>query len=429
MGERWTNWAGDQTCVPTRVERPNDTAGVVAAVEGAVADGLTVKVPGAGHSFTSAAMTSGVHLHVDALDRVLDVDRDTGRVRVGAGIVLRELNQRLDGFGLALPNLGDIDHQTIAGAIATATHGTGAGLQNISAAVVGVELVTAAGEVVEIEDGDDLRAARVAVGALGVVTAVTLQCVPAFVLHRVDEPVPVDDVLDGLDELAAANDHFEFFVFPGADQALTVRRNRTDRAPQPRSRFDEVVNERFLQNVVGDWLLRLTRARPAITPSFTKLATRLMAEGEYVDKSFRVFASERDIRFTEMEYAVPRAVGMDVLRQVLDLAGRRPLPSAMPIEVRVVQGDDALLSPTHERDSVYIAVHQYRGVAHEPWFAPVEAIMRANDGRPHWGKRHTRTADDLRPAYPRFDDFLAVRDRLDPDRTFANAYTTRVLGP
>lgn len=425
----WTNWAGDQACVPARVETPTSREHLAEVVARAAADGLRVKVPGSGHSFTAAALTGGVMVRTDRLDRVLEVDLDRHRVRVEAGIVLADLNVALDRHGLALPNLGDIDHQTLAGAIATATHGTGARLPNLAAQVVALELVTGDGTVHQLTGGDDLLAARVAIGALGAVTAVTLQCVPAFVLHRVDEPRPVDDVLADLDALADDNDHFEFFVFPGADTALTIRRNRTDQPPRPRGRVEEFVNERVLQNVLGDVLMKVTRARPALIPAFARLATRLLSEGEYVDRSFRVFASRRDIRFTEMEYAVPRADGPRVVRQVLDLLARQEHPTAFPVEVRVVRGDDALLSPTHARDSVYVAVHQYRGMAWQPLFTAVEAIMTDVGGRPHWGKRHQLTYEQLRPRYPRFDDFLAVRDRLDPDRVFANHYTETVLGP
>lgn len=427
MTTRWSNWAGDQVCVPTEVVSPRSRDELAEAVAAATANGQRVKVPGSGHSFTAAAMTGGVMVRADHLTRVLDVDRDGQRVRVEAGIVLADLNRELDRVGLALPNLGDIDRQTIAGATATATHGTGAGLRNISAQVVAVELVSADGTVHEISGGDDLLAARVSIGALGAITALTLQCVPAFVLHRVDTPMPVDDVLADFDQLADDNDHFEFFVFPHADTALTIRRNRTETAPRPRGRVDEFVNEVVLQHHLGDLLLKATRARPSLIPHLSRVATRLLSEGEYVDRSFRVFASRRDIRFTEMEYAVPRDLGPDVVRRVLAVVGQHP--TAMPVEVRVVRGDEALLSPTHGRDSVYVAVHQYTGMPWQPLFTAVEEVMGDVDGRPHWGKRHQLDHTVLAERYPRFGDFLAVRDRLDPDRVFANAYTERVLGP
>jgi len=422
------NWAGDQACVPTSIVMPASVDEVVDVVTHAADGGETVKVVGSGHSFTAAALTAGTMIRLDALDRLVEADPASGMVRVEAGIPLHRLNTVLHRLGLALPNLGDIDRQTIAGAIATATHGTGAARFNISAQVVAAQVVTADGQIREVEDGDDLLATRVHLGALGAVTAVTLQCVPAFVLHRIDTPVPLDRVLADFDELADTNDHFEFFVFPGGDTALTIRRNHTDQPPAPRNRIAEFVAEDLVQNRLGNRLLQLTGAIPRLYPTASKVASRFLSEGEYIDHSHRVFASHRDIRFTEMEYAVPRAAGPAMVERVLAWLHDSRFPVAMPIEVRVVAGDDALLSPSHQRDSVYIAVHQYRGLPWQPYFQAVEAIAAEFGGRPHWGKRHHLDAATLRERYPRFDDFLAVRDRFDPNRVFANAYTRQVLG-
>lgn len=426
--ETWHNWAGDQACVPIAVRRAASRQELADIVGTAVVDGHTVKVRGSGHSFSPVALTDGVHVDIGQLNRVLDVDSASGLVRVEAGIVIGDLSQALDEHGLAMPNLGDIDRQTISGAIATATHGTGARLQNISAAVTAVQVVCADGTTLEIEDGDDLRAARVSLGALGAISELTLQAVPAFTLHRTDDIQPVDDVLAGFDELAEGNDHFEFFVFPYATNALTIRRNRTDAPPAPRGRLNALVNEDLVGNRLADLLLRATRARPSLIPRFSKVASRVMGEGDYVDKSFRVFSSRRDIRFTEMEYALPREHGPEAIRRVLDLIERERIPVAMPIECRVVAGDDALLSPTHERDSTYVAVHQYRGMPWEAWFRAAEEIFLELGGRPHWGKRHHFGTEQAEAAYPRYHDFLAVRHRLDPNRVFANAWTRAVLG-
>jgi L-gulonolactone oxidase len=430
----WRNWAGDQACTPASVQRPRTRDELVEAIGRAVAAGRTVKVPGSGHSFTEAALTDGVMVDLSNLGRVLDADVSSGLVRVEGGIVLRQLNRELHARGLAMANLGDIDKQTISGAISTATHGTGTRLVNISAQVVAVELVTASGEVVELrpEDADGgtaLRAARVGIGALGAISAVTLRTVPAFALHRVDEPLPLDRVLGDFDALADANDHFEFFVFPYTDQALTIRRNRTDASLRPRSRLNVLINETVMQNKVGDWLFRLTRRWPALIPRLTKISARFLSEGDYIDHSFEIFSSERTIRFTEMEWAIPRADGPRAVRRVLDWIASERYPVAFPLECRVVAADDALLSPSFDRDTFYIAVHQYRGMEWRPYFEAVQSIMGEYSGRPHWGKRHMLDAGVLATRYPRFGDFLAVRDRLDPGRTFANAYTERCLGP
>jgi L-gulonolactone oxidase len=330
-----------------------------------------------------------------------------------------------------MSNLGDIDRQTLAGAISTATHGTGAGLQNISAQVVGLELVTGTGEVLtltEESDSDAFRAARVGVGALGAISAVTLQTVPSFLLHRIDRPEPIDEVLANFDALCDAHDHFEFFVFPYTETAVTIRRDRTSEGLRRRSSAEVFITEKVLQNRLGGAIARLTRARPSLIPRVTRSMARVFSEGDYIDDSFAIFSSEREIPFNEMEYALPREHGPAVVRRVLDWIEEHRYPVGFPIECRVVAPDDALLSPSHERATTYVAVHQFIGMDWGPYFEAVEAIMAEHGGRPHWGKRHTLDRARLEQLYPRFGDFLAVRDRLDPQRVFANAYTERCFG-
>jgi L-gulonolactone oxidase len=427
----WRNWCGDQGCRPARIVHPQTREELVEVVRHAAAAGETVKVPGSGHSFTEAALTDGVMARIEALDGILEVDKEMGRVTVEAGIVLRDLNTRLHELGLAMPNLGDIDRQTLAGAISTATHGTGAGLQNISAQVVGLELVTGTGEVLELSeesDSDAFRAARVGVGALGAICAVTLQTVPSFLLHRIDRPEPIDEVLANFDSLSHAHDHFEFFVFPYTDTAVTIRRDRTSEPPRRRSSAEVFITEKVLQNRLGGAIARLTRARPSLIPRVTRTMARVFSEGDYIDDSFAIFSSEREIPFNEMEYALPREHGPAVVRRVLDWIEEQRYPVGFPIECRVVAPDDALLSPSHERATTYVAVHQFIGMDYGPYFEAVESIMAEYGGRPHWGKRHTLDHARLEQLYPRFGDFLAVRDRLDPQRVFANDYTRRCFG-
>jgi L-gulonolactone oxidase len=361
---------------------------------------------------------------------VLDADPSSGLVRVGGGTVLADLNQRLHELGLAMENLGDIDRQTIAGSISTGTHGTGARLRNISSQVAGIELVLADGGIREIDgDGHLLRAARVGIGALGAISAVTLRCVPAFTLDRVDSPHPREEVLDSFDERADAHDHFELFTFPYADSALVLERNRTDAAPRPRGRAAEFLNDVVLENWALDAISAAGRAFPRAIPRLSRVAARLATGSRAIDRSDRVFANERRVRFTEMEYGVPRENGPEAVRRVIEWVRGNRYPVFFPIEMRVTAADDALLSPSHERDTAYIAVHQYRGMEWRPYFEAVEEIMDEYDGRPHWGKRHFQTAETLGPRYPRWADFQAARDELDPDRAFSNEYAARVLGP
>jgi L-gulono-1,4-lactone dehydrogenase len=423
----WTNWTGDQSCEPAAIERPSAVGEVVGAVERAVAAGRCVRVSGSGHSFTGAVLTDGSLLSLDRMGALLDADPSSGLVRVQAGIRLHALSHALAEHGLAMPNLGDIDEQSIAGAIATATHGTGVTLRNVSAQVRSLRLVTAAGNVVELDGGEELLAARVALGALGVVTEVTLQAVPAFTLRGVDAPAPLAGILDGLDERVDGHRHFEFFVFPHADHALTRTNNVVDGAPRPRPQWRAWVDDVLLGNRAFQLACVIGRAFPGAIPTLNRLVTRLSGTSTRVDRSDRIFASPRLVRFTEMEYAMPRAAAADAVRAIKATAEGYAIN--FPIEVRFVAPDDALLSPAHERETVYVAVHAFKGMAWEPYFRAVEAIADEHDGRPHWGKRHFQTAATLAPRYRGWERFAAVRERLDPDGVFGNAYTDRVLGP
>jgi L-gulonolactone oxidase len=422
VARTWTNWARDQRCAPERIERPADEAELARAVAGAT----RVKVVGAGHSFTDIACTDGTMVELSGMKRLLAVDGN--EVTVQAGITIRELALALAERDLALENQGDVDAQTLAGAICTATHGTGARFQNVSGQVVRMGLVTADGSIVELREGDDLLAGRVSLGALGAIASVTLRCVPAFTIRRADEPRPLDDVLSRFDEHVDSNDHFELFVFPYTRTALTLTSERTDEAANPPGRAAAFTRDVLLENAALGVACRAGRLVPGAIPGINRLVTGMISRAEQLDASHRVYANRRLVRFTEMEYAVPRASVPEALERVLALVERRRLPVGFPVEVRVVAADDALLSTAQGRPTGYIAVHQYRGMEFESYFRAVEAIMDEYGGRPHWGKRHYQTAATLRPRYPGWDRFMAVRERMDPARKFGNEYLRRVLG-
>ena len=407
---------------------PRDEAEVAGAVRRAREGGRTVRVAGAGHSFSDVVPTDGVLLRLDAFDRVLDADAASGLARVQAGITLHALGPALAAHGLGLENQGDIDAQTLAGALATATHGTGARFRNLSANVVGMRLVDGRGEVVELTDPEDLRAARVALGALGVVTEVTLRCVSLYGLRRVDEPQPIDSTLARLDELVAVHDHLELFAFPHTNTTMVRRTERVGADVRSTPRWRVRLQEDVLENAVLGAFSRAGRRRPRATPRLNRTLMRLASRSEREDLAYRVYASRRAVRFTEMEYALPRDHGREAVERVLETIARRRLATGFPLEVRFVAPDDALLSPAHERATCYVAIHQYRGMPFEALFAAAEEIFDGYGGRPHWGKRHTQTAETLAPRYPRWDAFARARDRLDPDRVFTNEGVRRVLG-
>ena len=417
----WSNWSRGQSCAPAEHVRPATRA----ELSEAVARGRAVRVAGAGHSFSGVVPTDGTLLSLDRLDRVLDVDRDSGLVRAEAGIRLHRLVRELHAHGLALPNLGDIDAQSLAGALVTGTHGTGRKLGNLATSVEAMELVLADGSELTVDSGDELRGARIGLGALGVVAAVTLRCVPAFRLHAVDRPLPLDDVLGELDRHVDGNDHFELFTFPHSPIALTRTNNRSDSAPSPRRPRREWLQDVVLDNHVFGLLNRVARRAPKTIPTLNRLAGRSASQRERVADSFDIFASPRLVRFEEMEYALPREHAVEAMRAARQILERYPV--SFPIELRFSAGDDALLSPAHARDSAYVAVHVYEGMSYDAPFREVEAVMAEWGGRPHWGKRSFLSAAELAPRYPRWADFAAIRERLDPDGRFVNAWARQTL--
>ena len=423
----WRNWAGNQAMTPVAVEHPASTEQVADEVRRAAATGRRVKAVGSGHSFTGIALTDGVLLDLRRLDRLVRVDRDTCRVTVQAGMPLHRLNAVLAEHGLGLTNMGDVDRQTVAGAISTGTHGTGRASGSLAAQVVGVQLVLADGSVVQA-DGELLRFGRLSLGALGVLTEVTLQAEPAFLLRADERPEPLDDVLDGFEEFVAAHDHAELYWFPHTSTALVKRNDRVVGPPRPLSRTRKALEDELLANGVFGATCRLGRRVPALVPSVNRLASRARAR-TYVDAAPAVFTSPRRVRFRETEWAVPRAVLPDVVRELRGVPERLGLRISFPVEVRVCPADDVPLSTASGRDSAYVAAHAYVGTPHEQWFRAVSSLARDAGGRPHWGKEHYLTAAELRPRYPELDAFVSLRDRLDPEGRFGNNYLDRVLGP
>ncbi|GAC1445664.1 MAG: D-arabinono-1,4-lactone oxidase [Mycobacteriales bacterium] len=428
----WSNWAGNQRMEPARVVRPRCVEDICAAVQSAAAVGMRVKAIGSGHSFTGIGLTDGLLLDLSSYTAVRAIDPRSGLVTVEAGLPLRRLNSLLAESGLGLTNMGDIDVQTVAGAVSTGTHGTGRASGGLAAQIAALELVLADGSVVSCsrtERPELFDAARVGLGALGIVSTVTFQAEPAFALEADERPLPHDDVLDGFFDLVAANDHFEFYWFPHTDVALTKRNNRTSEPLRPLSRIRSFVDDELLSNGVFDVTCRLGRRMPAIIPRLNKVAARALSARTYVDAAPQVFTSPRRVRFCEMEYAIPREALPTVFRELRTLPERSGLTVSFPVEVRVVPADDVPLSTAAGRDTAYIAVHMFQGMAYDRYFAAVERLYDDVGGRPHWGKLHTLGADQLRERYPRFTAFLAVRDQCDPDRRFANRYLERVLGP
>ncbi|MBY8338819.1 FAD-binding protein [Streptomyces spinosirectus] len=427
----WRNWGGNVAARPAREIAPASVEELSAAVRKAAEDGLTVKAVGSGHSFTSIAATDGVLIRPQLLTGIRKIDRDAMTVTVEAGTPLKRLNMALAREGLSLTNMGDIMEQTVSGAVSTGTHGTGRESASIAAQIRGLELVTADGSVLtcsEKENPDVFAAARIGLGALGIVTAITFAVEPVFLLTAREEPMPLERVLADFDELWAENEHFEFYWFPHTGSTNTKRNNRSAGPEKPVSPVAGWIEDEFLSNGVFQVAQWVGRAVPATVPAIARISSTALSARSYTDIPYKVFTSPRRVHFVEMEYAVPREALTETLRELKAMVDRSGLRVSFPVEVRTAPADDITLSTASGRDSAYVAVHMFRGTPYQAYFTAAERIFTAHEGRPHWGKVHTRDAEYFSRAYPRFAEFTELRDRLDPDRRFQNDYLRRVLG-
>ncbi|MFE6842973.1 D-arabinono-1,4-lactone oxidase [Streptomyces sp. NPDC057686] len=427
----WHNWAGNVTAAPARTVTPASVGELQETVRRAAEDGLKVKAVGTGHSFTAAAATDGVLVRPQALAGIREIDRAAGTVTVGAGTVLKDLNQALAREGLSLTNMGDIMEQTVSGATSTGTHGTGRDSASIAAQIRGLELVTADGRLLacsEKENPEVFAAARIGIGALGIVTAITFAVEPIFFLTAREEPMGFDRVTAEFEQHFAENEHFEFYWFPHTGNCNTKRNNRSQGPAAPPGAVSAWVEDELLSNGVFQAVNSLGRAVPAAIPSIARIASRALSARTYTDIPYKVFTSPRRVRFVEMEYALPREQVIEALRELRTTVDRSGLRISFPVEVRTAPADDIALSTASGRETAYIAVHMYKGTPYQAYFTAAERIFTAHGGRPHWGKVHTRDAEYFSRVYPRFGEFTALRDRLDPERLFGNDYLRRVLG-
>lgn len=426
----WSNRAGNQSC-RAEVLRPTSEPELCRIVTDSAARGHVIRAVGTGHSFSDVALSDATLVDLVDYGRILAVDRSACTVTVQAGARIDEVAESMWTRGLAFTNPGDIDSRTVAGATQTASHGTGARFGNLASDIVGMRLIDGTGRVHELDGSHEpelFAAARASVGALGIVSTLTLRVSPAFNLHAVREQRSIDEVLERFDELTAANDHFEFLWVPGTRQATTGRNRRNHDRPNARSKGERWLHDRLGGDHASGIADRVVRRRPWWGPAVSR---RLPSAGrvEFNDRSYRVFASRRRVRFVEMEYAVPIEATVEAFGRVRALVERLDYPVSLPIGVRTSAADDITLSTASGRSTGWVSVQVHRGVPYEEYFRGVESVMADLDGRPHWGKLHFRTAADLAPLYPGWDVFQELRARLDPRGTFQNPALTRVLGP
>jgi L-gulono-1,4-lactone dehydrogenase len=424
----WRNWAGNVSdSAPTATPASIDE--LSSMVRDAAERGRRIRVAGSGHSFSPVASSDGVRISLERLPLSVSVADDGTTVTVPAGMTLRTLNRELDSRGLAMPNLGDIDAQTIAGAIQTGTHGTGAGFGSLASFVSGLTLMLADGSPVSCVRGEPLfDAAVVGLGAFGVLTSVTLECVPAFVLRAEERPAALAAVLDDLDSLVASHDHFEFYWWPYTSRVQIKLNDRVPVSDRPLPRWRGWLDDSFLSNTVYGAGCRVARRVPGFTRPLMRVSARALSGRVYTARSHEVFCTARRVRFTEMEYGLPRAALGEALEGLRGVIAGLPFNVAFPVEVRFTAPDEPWLSHGYGRESAYVAIHQFVGMPFEPYFRQFERICVGLGGRPHWGKMHYAAPEALRAAYPKWDDWESERSKSDPDGVFGNTWLDRVRG-
>lgn len=426
----WSNWSGSVTCKPREVVTPTSIQDLARVVGQIARDGRGVRVTGSGHSFTPLVQTDDAMISMAGLQGITAVDEQAGAVTVLGGERLKSLGDDLLKRGLAQENLGDIDVQTITGAISTGTHGTGVRFGNLATQVIGLTLVTASGDILELSpqhEPDLFKAAQISLGALGVIASVTLRVVPAKRLRYQTRRESLESVLTNLERYKQENSHFEFFWLPYTPWTQAKFTNETAQQPSGSNLWTEF-NRVVMENGVFWALSEGARIAPPLSKTVSAISAWGIAPTTAVDYSHRLFATPRAVRFQEMEYNVPAERFGDVMGELRELIARRGYHVHFPIECRFVKGDDIWLSPAYQRDSAYLAAHMYKGMRYEDYFHDVEQIYQRYGGRPHWGKMHTLNAATLAERYPRWADFQRVRASLDPQGVFLNDYLRRLFG-
>ncbi len=430
MSKTWKNWSGLVKCRPKELLQPTSLDELAEIVRSHAESGRSLRVVGSGHSFTPIVATNSTMICLKNLQGIETVDRENYEATVLPGTKIYTLGKLLANFGMGLENQGDIDSQSLAGAIATGTHGTGGNLGIMSTQVVGLTLLTADGNILECSaanNPDIFKAAQVSLGSLGILGKIQVKLQPIYRLREVRHTSDLSACLDGLEAACRQHRHYEFWWFPHTDRVSIKTQDMTD-APMKTSQIEHLLNDVILENGVFWLLCELCRNFPSLCKQVSNLSAQLVSEGETTNYSYQVFPTPRSVRFYEMEYAVPAEKGPDCLREIKEFVARNDIAVHFPVEYRCVKSDDIYLSPAYQRDSAFIAIHMYKGMPYKTYFDGVEAIFKNHQGRPHWGKMHSRTASELRELYPMWDEFHSIRRKLDPTGVFMNDYLKQIFG-
>jgi FAD/FMN-containing dehydrogenase len=399
----WQNWSGGVRCNPERQEAPASEAAIAALVREAAREGKSVRVAGAGHSFSPICTTEGVLLSLAALKGIAEIDRASRQASIWAGSRIADLGEPLRAAGMGLENQGDIDVQMLAGAISTGTHGTGLRYGNLSTQAAGFRLVLPTGEVRSISrtnESELFRAAAVSLGLLGVISQIRVQAVPAYKLHERTWVTSFEECREDLDRLIDENEHFEFFWLPRHDVCAMKSLNPTSEPVQA----------------------------PADLPESPPGTVERYLHPERVDWSHRIYPSVRSAPFNEMEFSMPLERGWECLCEIRQLILTKHPQVAWSVEYRTVAADDLPLSPAYGRKTIAISIHESADASYERYFTDAQAIFLNHGGRPHWGKIHYCTAAQLRAQYPAWDSFWELRRQVDPHGVFLNDYLRKLGG-
>ena len=418
--QKWNNWSGFQHSQPEHILKPSS----IDELKNIVQNHHKIRVVGAGHSFTPLVCTDATLLSLDHFSGVENVNTALTQANIWSGTRLFNLDQYLEPIQQSLIQQGDIDQQSLAGAVSTGTHGTGLNLHCISAYVEAFELLTASGDILTCSRQDNpniFEAGRVSLGSLGILTKITMQNKPRYKLKEHVRLCSVKEFFENIDLWKTQHRHIECFAFSHADQLILKTLDITDEDIQPRK----------LSWPSEDALLTiccsLTKSFPALNPKLQKLLGVFIKPTTFVDWSIQIFPTPRETKFNEMEYQISVESGMECLEAVLTALKNAKAQTFFPVEFRFVKGDDIWLSPFYQQDSISISVHQYHKQAPNQLFDEIEPIFQHYRGRPHWGKMHNMGASQLQALYPKWDDFMQLRAQLDPTQKFLNPYLEKLF--
>lgn len=425
----WSNWSSSVVASPKHQVKPKNLQQLIAFVKECYKKNLSIRVVGAGHSFTPLVATNEVLISLDYLSGIEKVDRENHLVTVWAGSRLKDLSRQLNEHGYAFENLGDINEQSIAGAISTGTHGTGIKFGSIATQVTAITLLTAEGTLLEIsatENNEYFNAAVISLGMLGIIVKVQLKVIPQYDLIESSFRFNLDEGLHKLDQFVSNNRNFEFFWFPYTDVIQVKTLNIADENRRTNETIRSVKNVAIENGLF--WILsEMSRHVPKTSKLVSYISALGVPVGKEVHKSYIMYATPRIVKFNEMEYSIPYKQMSSVIKEIDQMLKKKRMNVHFPIECRYVKGDSLWLSPSYKQDSAYIAVHMYKGMDFAQYFKEVEEIFLAYGGRPHWGKMHSSSYDQLTEMYPKLKDFLKIRKELDPAGLFLNEYVRNLF--